>query len=82
MAYYGIDGGFCFTSGTFVGHLKLMFIRGTNLKPEPPVTPIGMGKSTRGVELESMNDFDEVQFVSWIEQVATIPFFSAARKKR
>src|SRR6516164_1056816 len=29
MAYYGVDGGWCFSSGAFVGHLKLMFIRGT-----------------------------------------------------
>jgi hypothetical protein len=50
MAYYGVDGGWCFSSGAFVGHVKLMFIRGTELEPEPPVTPIGMGKSTRGLE--------------------------------
>ena len=47
MAYYGLDGGWCFASGAFVGHVKLMFIRGTELEPEPPVTPVGMGKSTR-----------------------------------
>jgi hypothetical protein len=29
MAYYGVDGGWCFSSGAFVGHLKAMFIRGT-----------------------------------------------------
>ena len=46
MAYYGVDGGWCFSSGAFVGHVKLMFIRGTEIKPEPPVTPIGMGKAT------------------------------------
>src|SRR5580692_11376239 len=40
MAYYGVDGGWCFSSGAFVGHVKLMFIRGTEIKPEPPVTPI------------------------------------------
>src|SRR5690349_20311078 len=49
MAYYGVDGGWCFSSGAFVGHVKLMFIRGTELEPIPPVTPVGMGKSTRGV---------------------------------
>jgi len=41
MAYYGVGGGWCFSSGAFVGHVKLMFIRGTEIKPEPPVTPIG-----------------------------------------
>src|SRR5215475_11987892 len=54
MAYYGVDGGWCFSSGGFVGHVKLMFIRGTELEPEPPVTPIGMGKATRGVEPASL----------------------------
>ncbi len=82
MAYYGVDGGFCFSSGAFVGHLKLMFIRGTDLKPEPPVTATGMGKSTRGVELQSVHDIDEAQLVSWMQQSATMPFVSAARKKR
>ncbi len=56
MAYYGVGGGWCFSSGAFVGHVKLMFIRGTEIEPEPPVTPVGMGKSTRGVELASVDD--------------------------
>jgi hypothetical protein len=73
IAYYGVNGGFCFASGAFVGHLKLMFIRGDELAPEPPVKPIGMGKSTRGVE---------AQVASWMKQAASMPFFSAARKKR
>ena len=64
MAYYGVGGGWCFSSGAFVGHVKLMFIRGTEIKPEPPVTPIGMGKSTRGVELASVDDLDEHQVAS------------------
>ena len=36
MAYYGVDGGWCFTSGAFVGHVKVMFIKGTDLEPVPP----------------------------------------------
>src|SRR5271167_3001854 len=32
MAYYGVGGGWCFACGAFVGHLKLMFIRGTEIK--------------------------------------------------
>lgn len=75
MAYYGVDGGWCFSSGAFVGHVKLMFIRGTELKPEPPVTPVGMGKSTRGVELACADDLDERLAASWMKQAATMPFF-------
>jgi hypothetical protein len=82
MAYYGVDGGWCFSSGAFVGHVKLMFIRGTEIKPEPPVTPTGMGKSTRGVELASMDDLDKRQLASWMEQAASMPFFGASSKKR
>ena len=80
MAYYGVEGGWCFSSGAFIGHLKLMFIRGTELKPEPPVTPIGMGKSTRGVELASVDDFDERQLASWMKQAATMPFAGGKKK--
>src|SRR3954469_25431129 len=55
MAYYGVGDGWCFSSGGFAGHVKLMFINGAAvLEPVPPVTPVGMGKSTRGVELESV----------------------------
>ena len=82
MAYYGVGGGWCFSSGAFVGHVKLMFIRGTEIKPEPPVTPIGMGKSTRGVELKSVNELDEQQVASWMKQAAANPFFGGKKRKQ
>ena len=74
MAYYGVEDGWCFTSGAFVGHVKLMFPRGTDLQPEPPVKPIAMGKNTRGVEPASVDALDEPQIVSWMRQAATMPF--------
>lgn len=80
MAYYGVDGGWCFAAGGFIGHVKLMFIRGTELEPEPPVTPIGMGKATRGVEPASVDDLDERQAAAWMKQAAAIPFFSAKKR--
>lgn len=81
MAYYGVDGGWCFASGGFVGHVKLMFIRGTELKPEPPVTPIGMGKATRGVEPASVDELDERQAAAWMKQAAAIPFFGGKARR-
>src|ERR1700749_5051700 len=81
MAYYGVADGWCFTSGSFVGHLKLMFIRGNELQPEPPVTPIGMGKASRGVELTAMDELDEDQVLSWMAQAAEKPFVGAKKKK-
>ncbi len=80
MAYYGVNGGWCFSSGAFIGHVKLMFICGTELAPEPPVTPIGMGKATRGVELASIADLDEGQVSSWMKQAATMPFFGGKKR--
>ena len=80
MAYYGVGGGWCFSSGAFAGHVKLMFIRGTEIKPEPPVTPIGMGKSTRGVELTSVDDLDEHQVASWMKQAAANPFVGGKKR--
>ncbi|MGY4856372.1 DUF1801 domain-containing protein [Cryobacterium sp. AP23] len=73
MAYYGVGDGWCFSSGGFAGHVKLMFINGAALDPVPPVTPVGMGKSTRGVELESVDDIDERQIAAWMTQVASVP---------
>ncbi len=46
----------------------------TEIKPEPPVTPVGMGKSTRGVELASVDDLDQRQAASWMKQAAAMPF--------
>jgi hypothetical protein len=81
MAYYGVPDGWCFSSGAFVGHQKLMFVRGNELRPEPPVTPIGMGKATRGVELTAMDEFDEDQVLSWMAQAAEKPFVGGKKKK-
>ena len=41
----------------------------------PPVTPIGMGKDSRGVDLASVDDIDEPQLASWMEQATAIPGF-------
>jgi len=50
-----------------------MFVNGAALAPVPPVTPAGMGKSTRGVEVESVGDLDERQIAEWMKQVAAVP---------
>jgi len=75
MAWYGAGDGWCFASGGFEGHVKLTFGRGTSLTPEPPVTPIGMGKASRGVDLVSLDDIDEGQISAWMRQAAALPGF-------
>jgi hypothetical protein len=80
ISYYGVGDGWCFCCGGFAKHVKLMFMNGVTLTPVPPVTPVAMGKSTRGVELESVEDLDERQIAEWMKQVAAVP--GVGRRKR
>jgi hypothetical protein len=80
MAYYGVGDGWCFSCGGFAGHVKLMFVNGAALKPVPPVTPVAMGKSTRGVEIKTVDDLDERQIAEWMKQVTAVP--GVGRKKK
>lgn len=75
IAWYGVGDGWCFCCGGFAGHVKLTFGRGTSLDPVPPVTPMGMGKDSRGVDLGSVDDIDERQVASWMRQATAIPGF-------
>ena len=80
MAYYGVGDGWCFSCGGFATHVKLMFINGVALQPVPPVTPLGMGRATRGVELATLDDLDERQIAQWMKQVTAVP--GVGRSKR
>ena len=82
MSYYGVGDGWCFSCGSFDTHVKVMFINGASLTPVPPVTPVAMGKATRGVELMNEKDINEKQLVAWMTQAATMPFVSAAAKRK
>lgn len=73
MSYYGVGDGWCFCCGSFAEHVKLMFVNGATLVPVPPVTPVAMGKSTRGVELKSIDDLDERQVAAWMKQITAAP---------
>ena len=80
LSYYGVGDGWCFCCGGFASHVKLMFVNGATLKPVPPVTPVGMGKSTRGVELRSVDDLDERQVAAWMKQIAAVPGVGGTRR--
>jgi hypothetical protein len=75
IAWYGVGDGWCFACGGFAGHVKLVFGRGTSLTPVPPAAPTGMGKDSRGVDLESVDDIDERQLASWMQQATALPGF-------
>jgi hypothetical protein len=80
IAWYGVGDGWCFCCGGFAGHVKLTFGRGTSLKPVPPVTPVGMGKDSRGVDLVSVDDLHERQAASWMKQATAIPGFGGKKR--
>jgi hypothetical protein len=80
MSYYGVGDGWCFCCGAFADHIKLMFVNGAALKPVPPVTPVAMGKSTRGVEIVALDDLDEDQIADWMKQVASVPGVGGKRR--
>jgi hypothetical protein len=80
MAWYGVGEGWCFSCGGFAGHVKLTFGRGTSLEPVPPITPLGMGKDSRGVNLESVYDLNERQGASWMKQATAIPGFGGKKR--
>src|ERR1700761_2937028 len=82
MSYYGVGDGWCFSCGGFARHVKLMFINGVALQPVPPVTPIGMGKATRGVELATLGDLDERQVAEWMKQVTAVPGVGRGGRKK
>ncbi len=80
LSYYGVGDGWCFCCGGFRGHVKLMFVNGAALKPVPPVTPVAMGKATRGVELNAVKDIDERQITAWMKQVTALPGVGGKRR--
>jgi hypothetical protein len=76
MPFYGTDAGWFVSCGGFVDHVKVTFLHGTELDPIPPV---GAGKFTRGVDLESVDDMDEGQLASWAVQASKFPGLGARR---
>jgi len=46
----------------------------------PPITPMGMGTATRGVELATMEDLDESQVAAWTRQVTSVPGVGRQRR--
>ena len=81
MAYYGVGEGWCFSCGGFARDVKLMFINGaTLLDPVPPVTPVGMGKATRGIELATIDELDKTQVAAWMRQSTSVPGMGGKRR--
>lgn len=81
MAYYGVGVGWCFTCGGFAADVMVTSINAaTLLDPVPPVTPVGMGKATRGVEPTSVEDIDGVRLAVWMRQITAVAGMGCARR--
>ena len=69
--FYGVpgQGWFASTKG-FSKHVKVLFFRGTSLKPVPPSGEHDQG---RAIDLREGDPMDERQMASWIRQAAALP---------
>ncbi|MDE2747036.1 MAG: DUF1801 domain-containing protein [Chloroflexota bacterium] len=69
--WYGVEGqGWFGSTHVFKNHVKLTFLNGAALSPEPP----GSGKDpdSRWVNIVE-GEFDEEQLAEWVRQAAALP---------
>lgn len=69
--FYGIeDEGWFASFGAFSKHVKLTFVCGSELDPQPPS---GTGPSRQALDVTESEELDEKQVASWIRQAAADP---------
>lgn len=67
---YGIEGRGWFASfHVYARYVKLVFFKGTSLRPAPPG---GSGKEGRWIDVHE-DDLDERQVAAWVKQAAALP---------
>ncbi|MEN9645685.1 MAG: hypothetical protein RL238_2354 [Actinomycetota bacterium] len=70
--FYGVEG-----NGWFLGHhcltkyVKIAFLNGAHLQPEPPVT--SKQPDPRYLHVHEGETIDEAQFVDWVRQASSLP---------
>jgi hypothetical protein len=70
--FYGIEGkGWFLSYHCFARYIKLTFLRGTSLRPPPPVA--SKDPNTRYFHIQEDEPLDEQLLAGWIEQAANIP---------
>ena len=73
---YGIEGrGWFLAFHVFTRYVKVIFFRGTSLRPAPRG---GTGKEARWIDVHE-DDLDEAQMAAWIKQAAALPGFLGPR---
>ena len=69
--FYGVEGqGWFLSFHTFTKYVKVMFFRGTSLRPMPEIE--SKHKDIRYTHIQAA-DFDQVQMAKWIRQAAALP---------
>jgi hypothetical protein len=73
---YGVEGqGLFLGVHTFTHYVKVIFFRGTSLRPVPPG---GTGKDARWIDIHE-DDLDEAQMATWVKQAAALPGWAPGR---
>ena len=74
--FYGIERqGWFLSFHVFTRYVKVIFFRGTSLRPAPRG---GTGKEARWIDVHE-DDLDEAQMAAWIKQAAALPGFLGPR---
>src|ERR1051325_7133058 len=69
--FYGIEGqGWFMSFHVFTQYVKVIFFRGTSLRPVPPG---GSQPEARWIDIHEGEKFDEAQMTKWVKQAAVIP---------
>ncbi len=74
--FYGLEGQGWFVSfHVFTRYVKVIFFRGTSLRPAPPG---GTGKDSRWIDIRE-DDLNEKQIAIWLKQAAALPGWDPSR---
>jgi len=70
--FYGIEGeGWFLSFHCFTRYVKVVFFRGTSLRPVPPGE--SKHKEVRYLDIHEDDPLDEGQFADWVKQAAALP---------
>jgi len=70
--FYGIEGqGWFLSFHVFTRYIKLVFFRGTSLRPVPPEA--SKDKNTRYFHIHEGDPLDVAQLAAWVKQAAALP---------
>src|SRR4029450_7635802 len=69
---YGVEGqGWFLGIHTFTNYVKVVFFRGTSLRPVPPGE--SKSKDTRYLDIHEDDQLDEAQLAAWVKQASRLP---------